>query len=87
MELINKIKKWFKDETKSFQTPQEELVKPNKPEIKDVDTSLDFGKEFECDFCKDTIRTFQKRKTFNGKKYHKECFRTIYRLCRKEAGI
>ena len=86
MGIIQKINDWFSKEKQEFQ-PKEEVVVPNKPVIKEVDTTQDYGKEFECDFCKETILTFQKRKSFNGKKYHKNCYRELYRLARKEAQI
>jgi hypothetical protein len=84
--IFQKINDWFTASKEEF-IPKEETPEPIKPEIKEVDTSQDYWKEFECDFCKETIQTYHKRKTFNGKKYHKECYRSLYRLARKEAQI
>ncbi len=91
MKIIQKIQSWFKKETDEFKLPEEvEAEKKQeaiaKPVIKEVQG--DYGDRIEeCDWCKNPIETHQKRKSFNGKKYHKECYRMLYRLCRKEAGI
>jgi hypothetical protein len=91
MGIFQKINSWFKKETEEFKLPEEVEAEKrqeaiNKPVIKE--TEGNYGNRIEeCDWCKDPIETYQKRKTFNGKKYHKNCYKTLYRLCRKEAGI
>ena len=86
MGIIQKINDWFSKEKQEFQ-PKEEVVVPNKPVIKDVDTSQDYGKRIdECVLCKDPIEPYQKRRHFGGTYYHKKCFKITLGLAKQQIG-
>jgi hypothetical protein len=86
MGILNKIQDWFSKEKQSFQ-PKEETPQPIKPEIKEVDTTQDYGKRIEeCTLCKDPIEPYQKRRHFGGVFYHKNCFKQTLKLAKQQLG-
>lgn len=90
MSIIQKINEWFAKQKESFKTKEEkqEIVQNIPAEVVEEALTENFGNRIEeCGYCSEPIETFQKRKTFNGKKYHKDCYRELYRLCRKQANI
>jgi hypothetical protein len=87
MGIIQKINDWFTKSKEEFK-PIEETPEVPKPEIKDVDTSQDYGKRIEeCTLCKFPIETWQKRRKFGGEYfYHKKCFKVTLRLAKQQIG-
>jgi hypothetical protein len=89
MEIIKKIKGWFKKES-----PQQEPEKPNnqiieQEPIRELDTRQIMkdkdGEDLVCEFCNNWDNQTNKyypiyegeQKTFNGKKYHLDCHRYL----------
>lgn len=86
MSILNKIRKWFQDETKSFEVPKEGDIIPNAPpEVLEGATNQFFGKKIdECVLCKQPIEEWSKRRHFGGALYHRRCFKNTMKLAKNQ---
>lgn len=73
MGFIDKIKNFFNVELEDVK--EEVIEEPVEPEPKPIPTNK------ECEYCKEWIIEGQPVKSFDGKRYHKVCFKQL----RKEA--
>jgi hypothetical protein len=86
MGLISKFKGLFSSEPKKEVILEPVIEAKEEPVIQY--TSENYGERIEeCMFCKESIETWEKRKTFGGFKYHKECFRDLIKMGKKELNI
>ena len=80
MGIFHKIKDYF---TKPYPSIEPVPEQPALPKIEEA-SSENYGNRIdECGFCNNPIETYQKRKTYAGKKWHKNCFRKAFKDAKK----
>jgi hypothetical protein len=76
MGIFTKVKDYF---AKPESYPEPVVEAQQTPKVEGF-TSQNFGNRIEeCSFCNNPIETYQKRRTYLGKKWHKNCFRKAFK--------
>ena len=63
------------------------LFSKDPKKIKEVEKTMPEGEGPICWWCEGTVEKHEKKKTFNGKKFHIQCYRLMIKQARGEMGV